>query len=202
MNDLFVISAASGVGKTSLVDALLKSVPGLTVSVSHTTRAPRPGEVDGVNYHFVAPSHFATLLEQQAFIEHARVFGNLYGVSREEVTRRLSSGNDVVLVIDWQGAQRVRTIFPNAVTVFILPPSREALRERLQGRGQDHAEIIESRLTEACREMSHWNEFDYTVVNDDFATALADLTAIVRARRLLRTHCAVRLAPLINTLLA
>jgi len=201
MNDLFVISAASGSGKTSLVKALLASVPDLAVSVSHSTRVPRPGEVDGIHYHFVERPCFEDLLEQQAFIEHAQVFDNLYGTSLKEVTKCFSSGNDVILEIDWQGARQIRTTFPNAVTIFILPPSREALRQRLQRRGQDLAKIIEARLAGACIEMSHWDEFDYTVVNHDFATALADLTAIVRARRLLRTHLTAKITSLIGTLL-
>ncbi len=202
MSDLFVIAAASGTGKTSLVKELLAATPNLVASVSSTTRAPRPGEVDGVHYHFISHSRFEALLAQGAFIEHARVFDNLYGTSREVVAEQLAAGVDVLLEIDWQGAQQVRMMFPHAVTIFILPPSCDALRQRLQGRGQDDAAVIEKRLAGARTEMSHWDEFDYTVVNDDFTTALADLVAIVRARRLLRTRRAAELAPLIAALLA
>lgn len=201
MTDLFIISAASGTGKTSLVKALLESIPNLAVSISHTTRTPRPGEVDGVHYHFTDRGRFETLLKQNAFIEHAQVFSNLYGTSQEEVMRHLSIGKDVILEIDWQGARQARTTFPRAISIFILPPSREALRQRLHLRGQDRDEIIENRLAGSCTEMSHWDEFDYTVINDDFDTALADLVAIVRARRLLRVNRVDQLAPLIETLL-
>ena len=201
MSDLFVISAASGTGKTSLVKALLESLPNLVASVSSTTRVPRPGEINGIHYHFTERHHFEQLLADDAFLEHAHVFGNLYGTSRTAVMERLAAGMDVILEIDWQGARQVRATFPNAVSIFILPPSRAVLRQRLQGRGQDQTDVIERRLAGACTEMSHWNEFEYTVVNDDFATALADLVAIVRARRLLRCHRTAALEPLVTTLL-
>ncbi len=201
MSDLFVISAASGTGKTSLVKALLAALPNLVVSVSSTTRAPRPGETNGVHYHFIDRHRFESLVEQGAFIEHACVFDNLYGTSRAAVEESLASGMDVILEIDWQGAQHVRTMFPNAVSIFILPPSRETLRQRLQGRAQDHADIIEKRLAGSCVEISHWNEFEYVVINDSFSTALADIVSIVRARRLLRTHRPAELHQLTASLL-
>ncbi|CAK0773393.1 Guanylate kinase [Gammaproteobacteria bacterium] len=201
MNDLFIISAASGTGKTSLVKALQQSLPNLAVSISHTTRAPRPGETNDIHYHFVDKNHFEALLEQQAFIEYAHVFNNFYGTTREELIKNFSAGKDVILEIDWQGARQVRITFPEAIGIFILPPSREILRQRLQGRGQDRAEIIENRLAGARSEISHWNEFEYTVINNDFSMALAELEAIVRARRLLRTHRAIQIAALIDSLL-
>ena len=202
MNNIFVLSAPSGAGKTSLVKALLESVPNLIVSVSHTTRPPRLGEVNGVHYHFVNRARFEQLLEQEAFLEHARVFNHWYGTSLAEVTKDLAVGKDVLLEIDWQGARQVHEIFPGASSIFILPPSREALRQRLQNRGQDDEKIIATRIAGACAEISHVEEFDYAVVNDDFNTALADLTAIIRAKRLLRTHRATALEPLLKTLLS
>lgn len=181
---LYTISAPSGAGKTSLVKALVESSPDIWVSVSHTTRTIRPGEVDGVNYHFVSRVQFDEMLQANAFLEHADVFGNLYGTSQEWVEGALNSGKDVILEIDWQGAQQVRRLLPDTVGIFILPPSRETLRGRLTGRGQDDAAVIEARLAEATEEMSHYAESQYLVVNDDFDEALGDLQAIIRAERL------------------
>ncbi|GLR64086.1 guanylate kinase [Marinospirillum insulare] len=181
---LYVISAPSGAGKTSLVAALLKELDQLEVSVSHTTRNIRPGEETGVNYHFVEKSAFQDLVEAGAFFEHAEVFGNLYGTSRLAVQERLNLGIDVILEIDWQGAQQVRKQMPEAIGIFILPPSLSALNERLNARGQDSAEVIAGRMQQAISEMSHWQEYDYLLVNDDFAQALAELKAIFVANRL------------------
>lgn len=181
---LFILSAPSGAGKTSLVAALLAKLPRLEVSVSHTTRAPRPGEVDGADYHFVSPAQFEQLLEEGAFFESAEVFGNYYGTSQRAVEERLAAGVDVILEIDWQGAQQVRQQWPEALSIFILPPSQEALRERLMGRGQDSEETIEGRMKQAISEMSHYPEYDYLLINDDFSAALKELEAIFLAQRL------------------
>jgi guanylate kinase len=181
---LYIISAPSGAGKTSLVKALLEKLAGVSVSVSHTTRPARPGEQDGVDYHFVAKAEFERLAAGDEFLEHAQVFDNYYGTRRTAVLEKLESGGDVILEIDWQGARQVYKAFPQAVRVFILPPSREALRERLAGRGQDSEEVINRRMADAVSEMSHYDEFDYLVFNDDFDTALGELMALFSARRL------------------
>ncbi|HLF96768.1 MAG TPA: guanylate kinase [Methylococcaceae bacterium] len=181
---LYVVSAPSGAGKTSLVKALHENVPGLAVSVSHTTRAMRPGEIDGQDYHFVAPAVFERMIAEGAFLEHARVFDNYYGTSQAAVEECLQRGEDVILEIDWQGARQVRRLMPASVGVFILPPSREILRQRLKGRGQDSEAIIERRMNDAIAEMSHYPEYDYLVVNDDFPRALESLREIVHANRL------------------
>ncbi len=180
---LFIVSAASGTGKTTLVKALLESTPQLSVSVSHTTRARRPGELDGVHYHFTPLDRFVEMIGNGEFLEHADVFGNFYGTARATVEDALRRDRDVLLEIDWQGAQQVRRLFPDAVSIFIIPPSRDALRERLNARGQDSAEVIDRRLAGAIEDISHFVEFDYLIVNDDFDTALGDLAAIVRAAR-------------------
>jgi guanylate kinase len=176
---LFVIAAPSGAGKTSLVRALLEQEPGLHLSVSHTTRSRRPNEVDGREYHFTTVEEFRRLVERGEFLEHAQVFDNLYGTSRLFVQQRLDAGQDVVLEIDWQGAQQVRRALPQCVTVFILPPSRAALAERLATRATDSRQVIERRLRDAGADMSHYREFDYVVVNDDFGHAVADLRRII-----------------------
>ena len=181
---LFTVSAPSGAGKTSLVRALLEAEPGLQVSVSHTTRAMRPGEQDGVNYHFCDREHFSAMLERGEFLEHAEVFGNLYGTSQRFVEEQLAADWDVVLEIDWQGAQQVKRLMPETCAIFVLPPSEEALRERLSQRGQDDEATIERRMAEAVSEMSHYIEGDYLVVNDVFDQALQELQAIVRSQRL------------------
>ncbi len=181
---LLVISAPSGAGKTSLVRALVDGDPELVLSVSHTTRAPRPGERDGEHYHFVSAARFAEMVAAGAFLEHAEVFGHRYGTARAGVLAELERGRDVLLEIDWQGARQVRERMPEALAVFILPPSREALAERLRARAQDSESVIERRLAAARREIEHYREFDYLVVNERFEEALADLQAIVRAERL------------------
>lgn len=180
---LYTVSAPSGAGKTSLVRALLAGDEQLTLSVSHTTRPRREGEVDGRDYHFVDGEAFDRMVGERAFLEHARVFDNQYGTSRRAVEALLHAGRDVLLEIDWQGARQVRSAVAGAVSIFILPPSRAALRERLQGRGQDAPEVIQRRMEAAIDEMSHYAEADYLVINDDFAVALADLAAIIRAGR-------------------
>ncbi len=181
---LYIIAAPSGAGKTSLVKAMVESTPHVKVSISHTTRPIRPGEQDGVNYHFTTPETFKSMLGQGLFLEHAEVFGNYYGTSESWVREQLEKGEDVILEIDWQGAQQIRRLMPDAVSIFILPPSREALHERLVGRGQDPEEVIERRMAQAVNEMSHYNEFEYIVINDEFDLALRDLQTIIRSRRL------------------
>jgi len=180
---LYIVSAPSGAGKTSLVKALLQQDSGIRVSVSHTTRDMRPGEVDGQDYNFVTLADFEQMIGEQLFLEHAQVFTNRYGTSRQWVEEQLQAGIDVILEIDWQGAEQVRKLMPEAVSVFILPPSRDALEQRLNGRGQDDAEVIAHRMSEAVSEMSHYNEFDYLVINDDFDQALVELQAIFVAER-------------------
>jgi guanylate kinase len=180
---LFIFSAPSGAGKTSLVNALLKTTPHIGVSVSHTTRKPRPGEVNGVAYHFVSVDEFQQMIGEGAFLEHARVFDNFYGTSQRWVEAELAAGRDVILEIDWQGAQQVRRLMPEAVSVFIAPPSIAALRQRLQGRGQDDEATINRRMHDARSEMSHYGEYDYLIINDDFDNTLLELQSIVIARR-------------------
>lgn len=181
---LFVISAPSGAGKTSLVAEMLKQDTRLGVSISHTTRPMREGERDGVNYHFVSRDDFEGMIARGDFLEHADVFGNYYGTSQIWVRETLAKGRDVILEIDWQGAEQVRRLIPECVSIFIVPPSAEVLRERLTGRGTDAPDVVERRLAEASEECAHALEFDYLVVNDEFKVALADLLAIVRCHRL------------------
>ena len=181
---LYIIAAPSGAGKTSLVKAMVESTPHVRVSVSHTTRGIRPGEQDGVNYHFTTVDGFKEMLAQDVFLEHAEVFGNHYGTSEHWVHEQLKKGEDVILEIDWQGAQQVRNLVPDAVSIFIMPPSLEALRERLIGRETDDIGIIEKRMSLAVSEMSHYREFDYLVINDEFDLALRDLQTIIRSHRL------------------
>jgi guanylate kinase len=199
---LFIVTAPSGAGKTSLVKALLDGLGGIEVSVSYTTRAPRAGEQNGVHYHFVDVPNFERMIGEAAFLEHARVFGNYYGTARATVAAKLAQGTDIILEIDWQGARQVRGIFPDAVGVFVLPPSRAVLEQRLRDRKTDSADVIARRLNEAVIEMSHHHEFDYVVVNDDFAAALDDLKSIVKARRLLFRNARTRLQSLLGDLLA
>ena len=179
---LYVIAAPSGAGKTSLLHALMKTRPGVGFSVSCTTRKPRPGELDGKDYHFIDRAGFERLQAAGEFIEHANVFGNLYGTRRSVVESALAEGRDLILEIDWQGARQVRQHLPEAVQVFILPPSRAALETRLRKRGSDSEEAIARRLEESVHEMSHWRDFDYVVVNRDFDAALADLEAVLDGR--------------------
>lgn len=176
---LFVIAAPSGAGKTSLVKALLERKPELHVSISHTTRKMRPTEQDGREYHFVSVGDFQRLREQGQFLEYAQVFDNFYGTGRRPVETELAAGNNVVLEIDWQGARQVRKSLPECVSVFVLPPSRLALEDRLRNRRTDSEEVIARRLRDAVGDMSHWSEFEYVVVNDDFERAVADLVRIV-----------------------
>jgi guanylate kinase len=180
---LFIISAPSGAGKTSLVKALLEQTDGIVVSVSHTTRAMRPGERDGVDYHFVDVATFTRIQQEGGFLESAQVFDNYYGTSQVAVENTLRAGRDVILEIDWQGARQVRQLFTQAVGIFILPPSKQALRERLTQRAQDDNSVIERRMRDAVTEMSHYDEFDYLLVNEDFATALAELRTVILAQR-------------------
>ena len=198
---LFTVSAPSGAGKTSLVSALLDRCQGLQVSVSHTTRPMRPGENDGVNYHFVAEEVFLAMLEKAEFLEHASVFGNLYGTSQVWVEKQLDQGIDVILEIDWQGAQQVKRLMPDSESIFILPPSRTILEQRLTSRGQDDPGIIQRRMSEAVEEMSHYIESDYLLVNNNFDLALAEMHAIVISRRLRTLHQVPALAQLLEDLL-
>ena len=199
---LIVVSAPSGAGKTSLVKALLASEPDLRLSISHTTRKRRPTEAEGREYHFVSVPQFEQLAARGEFLEYARVFDNCYGTSRRFVEERLKAGNDVILEIDWQGAQQVRRAMPECVTIFILPPSRRALAERLARRATDSGEIIARRLADAATDMSHYGEFDYVVVNDDFDRALADLRRILAGHGEGLASSRTELRPLIEELLA
>jgi guanylate kinase len=180
---LFIVAAPSGAGKTSLVNALVADDPRLVISVSYTTRAPRPGESDGVHYHFVPPGSFEQRRQAGEFLECAEVFGHWYGTHRQTTEEILDAGQDVILEIDWQGARQVKETFPDCRSIFILPPSVAALRERLGARAQDSDAVIERRMAEARDELSHWDEFDFVVVNDDFATALDELKSLVRHLR-------------------
>ncbi len=180
---LFIITAASGTGKTSLVKQLLATTNDLTVSVSHTTRTPRPGEIDGHHYHFTDVANFVTAIGENKFLEHAEVFGNYYGTSEQSVRTQLEAGVDVILEIDWQGALQVKKIFTEATMVFILPPSLSTLRQRLSTRGQDTMEVIEQRLAGAVTEMAQYVNFDYVIINDSFEVALTELKAIIVADR-------------------
>jgi len=204
---LYLISAPSGAGKTSLVNALLAQPvssigAGLCVSVSHTTRAMRPLEQDGVNYHFVDRAAFQAMIAAGDFLEHAEVYGNYYGTSRRWVEQRLAQGWDVILKIDWQGAEQVQRLMPASIGIFVLPPSRDTLEERLTRRGQDKPEVIADRMAKAVSEMSHYGEADYLVINDDFATALADLQAIFRSNQLKKDVQQARNAGLLASLLS
>ncbi len=199
---LFIVTAPSGAGKTSLVKALVESTDALCVSVSHTTRAPREAEVDGVNYNFVSQETFFAMREAQEFFESAEVYGNFYGTSKTWVNEQLEAGTDVILEIDWQGARQVREQHPEACSIFVLPPSLRALTERLTGRGQDDADTIARRMQQAVAEISHVEEADYIVVNDDFDKALSDLRGLVLAQRLLADVQLDRLTPMLAELLA
>ena len=198
---LFVISAPSGAGKTSLVKKLLEDDPQLQLSISHTTRKRRPTEAEGREYHFVSAAQFTQLEARGEFLEHARVFDNLYGTARVFVEQQLQAGRDVLLEIDWQGARQVRAHMPQCVSVFILPPSRQALAQRLARRATDTAEVIARRLADAASDMSHYREFDYVVVNDDFAQAVADLKRIIEGRGEDLRSDRPQLAPLLAELL-
>ncbi len=184
--NIFIVTAPSGAGKTTLVAALLAADKQVHLSVSHTTRAPREGEVHGRHYHFVDRSTFEHMIGRGEFLEHAEVYGNYYGTSETWIREQLSAGRDILLEIDWQGAQQVRRVFPQAIGIFILPPSIEALEHRLRGRGKDSEDVIEQRLTVVRSEIDHVAEFDYLVVNEEIDEAVRDLVSIVRANRLTR----------------
>jgi len=194
---LFILSAASGAGKTSLIRALLERESDLLLAVSFTTRAPRPGEQDGVHYHFIAPERFQRMVAAGEFLEHAQIFGNHYGTAESTVRSQLEQGWDLLLEIDWQGARQVRTCFPQAVSIFILPPSAQALEQRLRNRGLDSDKVIANRMAAARSEMPHYAEYDYLVVNDRFDAALNDLACVVRAERLRCFYHAPRLESLL-----
>lgn len=198
---LYIISAPSGAGKTSLLKRLTTEQDGLAVSISHTTRAMRSGEQDGVDYFFVSLDEFKAMIERQAFLEHAQVFDNFYGTAQKTVEDNLALGLDVILEIDWQGAQQVRKMLPDSVSIFILPPSIDILCQRLQTRAQDDPQVIARRMRDAVTEMSHYPEFDYLIVNDDFDLALNQLKSIITANRLLQSRQQQALAPLLQDLL-
>lgn len=195
---LYVVAAPSGAGKTSLVKALLKNDSGIRLSVSTTTRAPRPGEINGRDYHFVSREIFVEMTGRGEFLESAEVYGNFYGTSQSWIAGEIALGHDILLEIDWQGAAQVNKYFPEAVTIFIVPPSLNALRNRLLSRAQDSQEIIERRLAAACDDISHAMEFEYIIVNDDFDQALLDLTAVIKAARLVTVRQALKLALLLT----
>lgn len=198
---LFIVSAPSGAGKSSLVKAWLERDTEIGLSISYTTRAPRPGEVDGVHYHFVDRDTFVAMLGRGEFLESAEIYGNYYGTSQPWIEARMASGRDILLEIDWQGAAQVRKLMPEAESIFILPPSIDELRKRLEGRGTDSAEVIERRMAAAREEISHALAADYLVINDAFETAVADLMAIARARRLRMDVQAGRQTRLMHSLL-
>ena len=179
MSNLFIVAAPSGCGKTSLVESLINDSKNLQVSISHTTRNPRVDEVNGTNYHFVSVSEFQKMVSEDSFIEHAEVFENFYGTSKKLINDNLDNNIDVILEIDWQGARQVKQNLPSAISIFILPPSKEALELRLRNRAQDDELVIKKRMLDAENQMSHFNEFDYLVINDDFNSALADLELII-----------------------
>lgn len=198
---LYIVSAPSGAGKTSLVKRLTAELDGLTVSISHTTRPMRVGEQNGVDYFFVSVDEFKAMIERQAFLEHAQVFDNFYGTAQRTVELALAGGTDVILEIDWQGAQQVRNMLPDSESIFVLPPSIEILKQRLRGRGQDTEETIARRMQDAVTEISHYPEFDYLVVNDDFETALNQLKSIVVANRVAQQRQQQQITALLENLL-
>lgn len=198
---LYIISAPSGGGKTSLVNALLESVSNLEVSISYTTRAPRPGEKEGIDYHFVDKTQFKQLIQEKAFLEHATVFGHYYGTSVNWVSKKIEAGIDIILEIDWQGAQQIREKMPESIGIFIIPPSWEILEKRLRLRAQDEERVIKKRMADAKAELAHFDEYDYLILNENFSNALADLNAILRVRRLRSGVQKRELAPLLETLL-
>lgn len=198
--NLYVISAPSGTGKTTLVKALAECIPGITVSISHTTRKRRAAEVHGVNYYFIAQEEFDGMVAENEFLEHATVFGNCYGTSRKWVEQTLASGNDVILEIDWQGATQIRDLFPNSTSIFILPPSVSDLYHRLIKRNQDHHDIIKQRIHDVRESTRHIKEYNYIVINDDFAAALNDLKMIIQVGRLSQPRQTVKFAKLLEEL--
>ncbi len=202
LGTLYIVAAPSGGGKTSLVRQLVETVEGIEVSIYHTTRPMRPGEQNGVDYFFVSESEFAKMIESKAFIEHATVFENLYGTSVAQITERLEKGLDIVLDIDWQGAEQIKRLFKNAVSVFIVPPSLPVLRQRLLNRRQDNDDIIDERMHRAQDEMSHYVEFDYLIVNDEFEKAANELNSIVVANRLETERQKIKQSKLLSFLMS
>jgi len=204
LGTLYIVSAPSGAGKSSLISALLEKNPNsdLQVSVSHTTRDPRPGEVNAQHYHFVSVEQFKAAIEEGVFFEWAEVFGNYYGTSRKVIEEQLAKGIDVFLDIDWQGARQVKELMPQAKGIFILPPSRHELERRLIGRGTDSDEVIAGRMAKAVSEMSHFDEYDYLIVNDSFEQALQDFGAIITANRMNVTQQAIKHCDMLKELLA
>ena len=200
--NLFIVSSPSGAGKSSLISALLAKHQDMQVSVSNTTRAPRPGEEDGIHYHFTKVDQFKALIEQNEFYEWAEVFGNYYGTSKSAIQSQLAKGIDVFLDIDWQGAQQMRKLVPEIITIFILPPSKKELESRLNKRGQDSEEVINSRMAQAQSEMSHYNEYDFLLINDDFELTLSHFEQIVLAHRLKIQNQQSKFDNLITELLA
>ncbi len=200
--NLFIVAAPSGAGKTSLVKELVVRDKGITVSISHTTRQPRPGEENGKHYHFIDRTQFLKLAGEAEFLEHAEVFKNYYGSSETAVNAILAQGQDVILEIDWQGARQVRHARKDAIGIFILPPSQKELHKRLDKRGQDSEEVILHRMSKARDEMSHYPEFDYLVVNDDFEIAIQDLLAIFRSHRMSQNHQSENLNDILTELLS
>lgn len=202
LGNLFIVAAPSGGGKTSLVKQLVSRMEGIVVSVSHTTRDKRPGEIDGSHYYFIDEPQFENMIHQGAFIEHARVFDHYYGTSHAEIDERLKQGIDVILDIDWQGAAQIKQFFKNTVSIFILPPSLEVLEQRLIDRQRDNLSVIQNRMQRAHAEMSHYKEFDYLIVNDDFEKAVMELSAIITTYRLKRERQVYMQRKLLSFLLA
>ncbi|MCG7532974.1 guanylate kinase [Psychrobium sp. MM17-31] len=204
LGTLYIVSAPSGAGKSSLISALIQKNTNndLQVSVSHTTRQPRPGEENGVHYHFVDVEQFKSLIDEGVFFEWAQVFDNYYGTSRTVIEEQLANGIDVFLDIDWQGARQVKELMPQAKGIFIMPPSRTELERRLVGRGTDSDEVIASRMQQAVSEMSHYDEYDYLIINDDFEQALVDFSAIINGNRLARAQQSLKHSDMLKDLLA
>ena len=200
LGNLYVIAAPSGTGKTTLVKAVTHSLSGIIVSISHTTRPKRPAEINGVNYYFIDPSEFQTMIAHHDFLEHAKVFNHFYGTSRSWVEKTLTQGIDVILEIDWQGCQQIQQLFPDCISIFILPPSLADLAERLKNRAQDSLDIIQQRLADARETVSRIHEFDYVIINADFDHAVDDLKAIITANRLLQAKQILKLDKLLADL--
>lgn len=198
--NLYVVSAPSGTGKTTLVKALVDSIPGITVSISHTTRPKRPAEMHGINYYFLTEPEFERMVEANDFLEHATVFGHSYGTSRRWVEETLAKGQDVILEIDWQGCQQIQQLFPQSISIFILPPSVTDLYQRLIKRNQDNPAIVKQRIADVKETTRHINEYDYIILNDDFTDALNDLKTIVQSGRLIQKRQTIKFADLLTQL--